>query len=173
MALPLIQMVQIRTARVAIGPSTARNMGPTGTIEAAQIFLGRLDMGGFAAAGHDAREFGIYLEQETANLQQALPAGGQHWGSSRKFLNIFLRDALYNHHLRTHYRLERIERYLEVPLDGNVANRLRAEPEGLGLPGWRGVIHLDHATSDLYQGVAAAVARRLAMTVVDLDLLYW
>jgi len=165
--------VQQRTARVAIGASTARKMGPAGTVAAARNYLANIDLAQFAHANVDANQFNTALDMETANLQAFLPVNGRHWGSSRKFLNIFLRDAVYNSYLREFYHLHMIENLLEVPLDKNVGNRLRCEPEGVQLPVWPGVINIDAGRNRQYQAVATLVGARLAMAVCHLDLLYW
>lgn len=39
-------------------------------------------------------QFLAKLDAETCRLQTVLPAGTRHWGSARKALNLFLRDAL-------------------------------------------------------------------------------
>ena len=54
-----------------------------------------------------------------------------------------------------------------------VAKALRKEEEGARLPRWRGVIHLSPDASAQYQSVAAAVAARIGICRVHLDLLYW
>ena len=54
-----------------------------------------------------------------------MPKGAQAWGTARKALNIFLRDALYTTYLSKRYGLPRAEASLEIPLDSITAVRLR------------------------------------------------
>ena len=103
----------------------------------------------------------------------ALPQNAQHWGSARKFFNIYVRGALYNQYLCQHFDLSALEPWLEVPLDSHVAKGLRGEPEGKGLPRWNTVIGLTRQDSDAYQAVASEVAERKGFARVHLDVIYW
>jgi|SRR5439155_11817528 len=120
-------------------------------------------------------QFEMRLNVATRSLKDHLPKGAQNWGTARKALNIFLRDALYNHYLRSHHYLHRIEEWLEIPLDRDVATALRAEPEGAALPRWDGVKikRLTPRVSRQYQRVAQLVADRRRTQRVHLDLEYW
>ena len=95
------------------------------------------------------------------------------WGAARKFVNIFLRDATYCFWLRDAFGLASVEPVLELPLDSFTAKGLRAEPEGVDLPRWPGVIHLTPLTSTQFQHVAQRVAERKRLDRVHLDLEYW
>lgn len=165
-------LVQKRVASTSIGASTARGMGPKRTIEKTRDFLMNLDLRVFTKARNQT-SFEELLNKTTDKLSRSLPRGGQHWGSSRKFLNIFLRGALYNRYLYKAYRLRKLEPWLEVPLDRDVANGLRSEPGGKALPRWKTVIGLDQETSKLYQNFASNIARGKNIGRVHLDLWYW
>jgi hypothetical protein len=106
-------------------------------------------------------------------MVKKLPVGGQHWGSARKYLNIFLRDVAYNKYLYRAYKLSAIGPWLEVPLDSHVAGGLREEQGGAVLPRWTTVIGLDATTSATYQKFAFQVAKSKGFDRVHLDLLYW
>lgn len=97
----------------------------------------------------------------------------KHWGAARKFLNIFLRNVVYNRYLCDEFGLEQIVPWLEIPLDSHVASGLRAERGGTRLPRWKTVIGLKPEVSRLYQDFAADVAARKGCERVHLDLLYW
>lgn len=161
---------QIRVARVAISASTARGR-PSGTVHAARKFLSEIDLGTFADL--DEPRFARRLNLLTRTLCALLPGKATGWGFARKFLNIFLRDSLYDAHLNRAFRLSRVEARLEVPLDGDVARALRAEPEGAELPRWKNIYGLDSDTHRAFQRVASRVAGRKRVARVDLDLLYW
>jgi hypothetical protein len=74
--------------------------------------------------------FTALLNDQTRKLQKALPRGARHWGTARKALNIFLRDALYNHYLCNEYGFNRLEQWLEVPLDRS----MKGESQGKHFP---------------------------------------
>jgi hypothetical protein len=105
-----------------------------------------------------------------------MPKGNQYWGVARKCLNLFFRDALYNHYLRTKYGLAKFERYLEIPLDSHVGTELRHSPEGQNanppLPRWKTVKGLGPADKR-FQDVAERIAKREGTERVHLDVVYW
>jgi hypothetical protein len=146
-------------------------MGPAGTVTHAREFLTGFDIRRVKATS--AKTFGRRLDEATEEMTLALPKGAQHWGSARKFFNIYVRGALYNRYLCQHFDLAAIEPWLEVPLDSHVAKGLLQEPEGDGLPRWKTVIGLERRDSDAYQAVASEVAKRNGIARVHLDVIYW
>lgn len=146
-------------------------MGPKGTVRAARKFLANLALSKFRLK--TAKEFQAALDHSTDEFVKYLPRGAQNWGPARKFLNIFLRNIVYNRYLCDHYRLGRIVPWLEVPLDSHVARGLRGEPGGKKLPRWRTVIGLESYTNRIYQEFAAKVAAGKGCERVHLDLIYW
>jgi hypothetical protein len=120
-------------------------------------------------------EYPSALDQWTDALTKQFPLGGQFWGTARKCLNIFMRDASYNTYLRNAYSLERLEPALEVPLDGDVANGLLQEQEAaqFGLQKWDAIIRVTKNEHGRYQNLASVVARRYGVYRVHLDVLYW
>ncbi len=164
-----VSIIQNRTARVAVGPSTTRGRGSHGTIAAARSFLGRLDVGKFALRAR--AKLSRRLDTATRRLMNALPAGTRRWGLARKVLNIFLRDCLYNVYLSKAHRLDLVEEMLEIPLDSITAREIPREmPE---LPRWPGVRNLTPELSAAYQAAAMAVATREGIARVHLDAYWW
>src|SRR5262249_39672812 len=164
--------LRFRLAEIAVGPSALRKQGAPGVIAAARAFLKCLDLRSFVRPEGSA--FLSELDAATVSLQEILPTGARHWGAARKALNLFLRDALYCADLATHYRLEVIRGWLEVPLDRHVALGLRRYPKlSGGLPRWAGIKHLTQQASGEYQEVACAVAQEEGMARVDLDVIFW
>ena len=90
------------------------------------------------------------------------------WGVARKALNLFMRSALYNHHLREAYRLQRIEAFLEIPLDAIVARHIRGIVPSAGLPYWKSMRALTPELSDRYQAVASELAKARGVARVPL-----
>lgn len=166
-----IFFMQKRAGNGAIGPSTARSMGPAGTIGAAKQFFHEFNLGSIQAKSKTS--FLRKLDDATEELKCTLPLGGQHWGSSRKFFNIFLRNCLYNRYLCDHFSLQNLQDWMEVPLDSHVGKGLKLESEGQHLPRWKTVIGLTPQLSDVFQSVAQTVADRKKIARVHLDIFYW
>lgn len=171
----LVKLARIREAVVCVGASTARGMA-TGTVEASRDFLRSLDLRRFVTKTED--EFLRQLDASTDELASELPRRNEqpNWGGARKFLNIFLRGCLYNRYVCKYYRLDWIERFLEVPLDKSVATGLRSEhrnEDDEPLSAWPGVSHLCRDTSRAYQAFASRVARSERFARVHLDLKYF
>jgi len=146
-------------------------MGPGGTIKSAQDWLYKMPL--LRLKVNDQAGFQSVLDQSTEELQNALPFDGQHWGSARKFLNIFLRSVVYNKYLCEYYGISHIEPWLEVPLDSHVAKGLGEEAGGENLPKFRTVISLKKEDNKNYQDFALIVAEKEGTQRVHLDLLYW
>jgi hypothetical protein len=103
---------------------------------------------------------GEVVSLDNDELRSFLPKGVRHWGSARRFLNIFLRGALYNRYTCEKYGLTRLESWLEVPLDSHVAKGFLIKPEGKDLPRWTTAVGLTREVSSAYQLVAREVAAR-------------
>ncbi len=156
-------------ANGSVGASTARHMGP-GTVLEAQRFLSKLDPASFRTASEE--EFRQVLDSATEEFREKLT--NKSWGAARKFLNIFLRDVLYNRFLCEYYNLAPIEPFLEVPLDGKLGkwlNNRHKEKGGSDLRRWGTIIRLEREVSDKYQELARQVAEDEGCFRVDLDLL--
>ncbi len=134
LATALDEMIQEFYAKALAG-TTLRNMGPEKTVERAREYLKGIDLVEIGKAGKAG--FRALLDCHTEKLANRLPGKqGETWGIARKSLNLFFRDAVYNHYLRKRYGLASVEAALEIPLDSNVSDRLHAEPEGENLPTW-------------------------------------
>jgi hypothetical protein len=157
-----------RTASAAIGASTIRRLAPKGTIGPVRKFLAKVDLAKLVAP--DAASFSSELDAVTTALAKKTKIP---WGASRKFLNIFLRDCLYNVWLREDFELARIEDWLEPPLDAHIAKGLKKDHKPQRLPRWPGVKHLDPAMSEQFQAVARQIAKRQGVAPVHLDIKYW
>lgn len=166
--LRFLRAVQERTARVAVGPSSARGQGD-GVILCARKFLSSLRIETFAT--RDRRRFEERLDNATERLAASFPRGCRNWGTARKLLNLFLRDCLYTQYLAKASRLSRAERLLELPLDSITATELRRRDSTL--PRWPGVKHLRSDVSAAYQSAAARVAREQGLARVHLDTFWW
>jgi hypothetical protein len=167
-----IHRLQERTAQAAFGPSSLRNQGAPGVIDAARRAAGRLDLAAFGSC-RSSNTFLQSLDQATEAFRDKFPSAGRSWGGARKGVNLFLRDAVYNADLAAHFDLARMRPWLEVPLDKDVATQLIAEREGFELPAWRTIKGLNCCVSAEFQRVASRVAQRKGVARVDLDVFYW
>lgn len=166
-----LDLLQRRIGSTSVGPSTARGMGPAGTIPAARRFLQKLEIDRFVQRSESA--FRAELDAATLELRKALPKGAKNWGSARKFLNIFLRNCAYNKYLCAKHQLEKIESWLEVPIDSHVAKGLKSEGKRGDLPRWHTVIRLTPEENATYQEFALSFAQREGVLRVHLDVKYW
>ena len=148
-------------------------MGPAGTIAKARTFLQQITLNDFVV-----NDEGVFRAQLDGTTLEMTRRTGVAWGAARKFLNIFLRDALYNRWICAEFNLVVIERWLELPLDSHTEKGLRQammeHPEiAQQLPRWPRVVNLTPELSNQYQRLASDVAARKQLARVHLDILYW
>lgn len=158
-------------ARRAVGASTARGQGAQGVVWCLRESLADVDLSRFR--GLDDERFVERLDLETVRLRRHLPAAARSWGLSRKCLNIFLRNCVYNAHLRDAFQLAPLEPFLEVPLDGKVVEQLGELFPKAMLPPWRGVRYLDPGESEVFQLAAGELARAWSIDRIHLDAVFW
>ncbi|MGC1293561.1 MAG: hypothetical protein WA869_00850, partial [Alloacidobacterium sp.] len=89
------------------------------------------------------------------------------YGLCAKAINLFLRDVVTNHYLRTHYKLNSLDKVLHIPLDSIVAKRLRELDRSL--PPWDGLKHLSEGQYNQYQERAYKEATHRNMRRIHLD----
>jgi len=149
-------------AVTTIGPSTLRNQGASGVIKAAQKYLAVVDLAEFNAEKEE--EFLSALDVQTDRLRAALPSGAQHWGAARKALNVFLRDVCYNRFLCEKHGLASLEDWMEIPLDGLVAQALKRKAGRGRLPRWPGISELTPDVSGPFQAFARRIAASMGIS---------
>jgi hypothetical protein len=155
----------------AIGPSSLRNQGTPGVLDAVREFLSGLDLSRFS--GRTKSDFLGYLDRTTGRLVRAMPLKARNWGAARKGINLFLRDALYNQFLASTYSLQKIEHWLEIPLDGAVARGLKRSGRRGELPNWPGLKKLTPPISAEFQVFAEELANTRGLARVHLDIYLW
>jgi len=155
----------------AIGPSSLRNQGTPGVIDAVREFLNKNDLTRFSIG--TKRDFFNHLNRTTYRLVRAMPARARNWGAARKAINLFLRDALYNQFLASAYSLQKIEHWLEIPLDGAVARGLKKSGRRGELPLWPGLKKLTPPISAEFQAFAERLAVTRGLARVHLDMYLW
>ncbi len=166
-----IKSIQCFVARTAIGPSTARNQGASNVVASAREFFTNLNLDSLSKS--KCHLFEDYLNETTLILQKRLPKKANSWGLSRKMVNLFFRDCIYNIYLRSHYKLKSLEPFLEIPLDSITANALKEASIDQKLSRWPGVKKLDQKLSSEYQKAAQIIAKKNHVSRVHLDALFW
>lgn len=166
----LLNALQIRAARIAIGSSSMRGRGSEGVVDAGRGFLNSLPLISFGTADPD--KFKSSLDSATLGLKNAFPKNSRYWGLARKGLNIFLRDCLYTVYLRDNYSLGLAEALFEVPLD-SLSGRALHKAAVDRLPPWHTVRGLTPKLSDKYQGIASELATLKGIARVHLDVFWW
>lgn len=165
-----ISAVQRKVANTAVGPSTVRGQGK-GVARASRAFLAEMQLARIPRRSQS--RFGNWLDRQTEALLDALPVENRPWGTSRKVINIFLRDLLYNQYLDAHLQMYDLEPWLEAPLDGIVAKELKARDERGELPAWPGLKWLTAEVNEQYQDFASRYARTINTVRVHLDMYLW
>ncbi len=165
-----LKYIQNRVAETCVGASSLRNQGASGVLKAVREHFATLPLDKFIVTTEE--RFLSVLNDETDKLRRLLPSSAQNWGTARKAINLFLRDALYNLYLSKHYGLESIEAFLEIPLDGDVAGALHSLEDD-DLPKWKSIKSLSESDSSQYQAKARRYAQELEVNRVHLDLIWW
>ena len=166
-----IRSLQLRGARTALGPSSARGPGNAGVGIAGRKYFGELDLRQFGT--DQPNRFRGALDEATNALRDSFPPKARHWwGLARKGMNIFLRDCLYTCYLRDKYHLHLAEAYYEVPLDSLTGRELYKKAQG-SLPRWQTIRHLSEMESNKFQEVAAREAAKHQIHRVHLDVFWW
>jgi hypothetical protein len=167
----LLDLLRQRTVEGAVGTSALRNQGAPGVIDAARKFLKKLDLSLFVTTEEGFLDI---LNSSTKSMQKQFPPNAKHWGAARKGLNLFLRDILYNRYLSESFEFERIEKWMEVPLDSFVAKGILEDYAGeQPLPPWPGLKRLTPKISALYQKAAYDLGESVHLSRVHLDAFYW
>ena len=172
--LPTLEEFRERLANTTISSSTLRNQGAPGVINQARYFLKNLELQKFIT--DDETVFLKELEKQTDLLRLSFPNKSQHWGTARKAINLFLAEAYYHKYVCAGYKLEVVEAFLELPLDGQVGRFLNRESQKRGetdLPQWKGLKYLNPKESKLYQDFARRIAKEKGYARVFLDVVIW
>ena len=155
-----LALVQQFTAVQAVGTSAVRGQR-SGTLGAIHAYLGRLRLD--PLAGMDRIDYTRWLDVHTVRLQKKLRGRQMPWGIARKAMNLFMRSCLYNTYLSRAFHLARVQRHMEIPLDGAVARGLKRRAGRGKLPQWPGLSWLKADVSLQYQDQATTCVRSLGL----------
>ena len=166
-----IRFLQTFVSELSANASTLRGR-PAGTVKRVRRFLRTLNLERYAV--DDKAAFLRRLDHDTESLRKVLPQ--RQWGVARKSLNLFLRDVLYNHYLRRHFGLRRIESWLEIPLDSYSMKGMAADPVNRHRRSPLRPIPIKDLTREVncrFQRAAREIAARIGTQPVHLDLRYF
>jgi hypothetical protein len=166
-----IPNIQKFVAIAAVGVSALRGQGK-GVLKSTQKYLGELDLSTLKDINTNV-DIISWLDKQTEEILDCMPVMNRPWGAARKALNLFLRDCLYNKYLCQEYKMDRLEKWLEIPLDSLVANGLQKKAEKGLLPRWPGLKHLKKEISDQYQDTAQSFADKNEIARVHMDVALW
>lgn len=167
---PPIELVQRRLSITSVATSTVRGQ-PKGTVAIARKFLQSINLKDFSVENED--QFRNVLNSCTEELKDMLPSNS--WGIARKVLNIFLFQAVHDIFLNRNYELDKIIKYLEVPLDNPNAKKIKcyAKMDGKNLE-WRNIYSLKAEESIKFQEYARGYANReFNCERCHLDIYWW
>ena len=170
-----IRELQTHQTRVSVTISAVRSQGAGTGARARKFFAKEFNLGKLRVGSQAAYQ--RRLDVETEALRRRLRGKGKSWGLARKLCNIFIRDCVYSRILCAHYKLESIEGFLEIPLDGIVGKRLILEAKSSGyeprLPRWDSIRRLKESNSKQFQNFASVFARESGLARVHLDVRMW
>lgn len=165
----------------SVWPSATRGQVEAGGLQKLRDALCGISVKDLASLGSRS-DFEGWLHGQTDALLQETEEYSVMWGTARKSLNLWLRDLVYNHHFRAVYRLERLEPWLEVPLDRHSAEfiakqAVRLNIESPSLPRWKSISELSEEASEAYQQAARKVVRAPEFSylqhAIHIDLVAW
>ena len=169
-----------RLSQISIGPSAIRNQGASGLIKTLRdYFENQINLDEFVKLLLDETKYLEFLNHHTSKILILFPENAQSWGAARKGLNLFFREIVYNKFFSNHYSIpenftsfNNYVKYMEVPLDRDVANGLIEDSNGL-LPKWNNIKQLTSTISESYQKQAFLIATKENIARINLDLKYW
>jgi hypothetical protein len=165
-----IETMQRRTGVTAVGPSALRGQGK-GVLKVTQAYLGTIDLSRIPKSNQE--KYTAWLNEHTNALLEKLPIRNRPWGAARKALNLFMRDTLYNRYLNDYYKIDKLNMWLEVPLDSAVVKGLKRNAGHGQLPQWPGLKNLKPNVSEIFQKYAIEQAKKKNISRVHLDVYLW
>lgn len=175
-----INRIKRRLAQTAVTSSALRNQGASEIISTCRTFLeDEIELAEFFSAIQEESTFKNLLDEKTNLLMSKFPGSNKNnWGASRKAINLYFRELVYNKSICDHFNVPRdsgeyntLIQFLEVPLDKFVALALYNLDKQL--PKWNNIRDLKHSESDKYQHFAQAHSTENGYSRVHLDLEYW
>lgn len=169
-----IEDIRKHLAIASVGNTTLMMQAGEGRVSRAQLFLiKKMQLNDISNLSES--EFNKYLNTKTVALSKQLlrPDNQQpNWGAARKVLNIYFRLCSMNKDLNTHFRLNKIEPYLEVPLDNHIVKKIASESKIKYSKTFK-IKTLTKSENNKYQDLATILAGDKYLYRYELDILYW
>lgn len=165
-----IKLLVKRIASQCISSSALRNQGSPNVVRQARIYFYDIDITEISSYPNT---FEDWINIRTNELIDFLPEGAKNYGTSRKAINLFLRDCLYNKIINQRYKLYRIETRLEIPIDSHVVNGMMQTKIGKKLPPWKSIKELTPEINAIYQKCAKDISKITGCRRVDVDIYLW
>ncbi len=147
----IINLIQERLAYSTMNIRVFRNQG-RGKVEKAWRFMKSLNLKLLTKESERGveKEYSSYCNRTLHRLQKKFHKQNSNtFGIATKALNIFLIECYLNKELNKEYKLERIKKFLEVPIDSKVAKFLKKKYKFL--PTFKSIKCLNNATYFAYQ----------------------
>ena len=161
-------------AIASVGGSTLMHQSGKGrNFRTQQYLINNLSFEDIASL--DKTGFQTFLDNKTTELSRELPKpdnGRPNWGAARKVLNIFLRQCAMNKDINSFFELNRIEGYLEVPLDNHIVEKIDENADTSFAPNFK-IRDLTKKVSDEIQKKASDIATEKEVNRYELDVLFW
>lgn len=174
------QLLHRRLSQISVGSSAIRKQGASGLINTLRFYFEtEISLEEFVNVLPIENLFADFLNRHTTNVLARFPDTAQSWGAARKGMNLFFREIVYSKFFSHRFSLPDdfnefncLVKYLEVPLDKEVAKGLKADTNEQ-LPNWLGIKRLTPLISEQYQHQATIIATQENIARVNLDLKYW
>jgi len=169
-----IEKVRGHLAIASVGNTTLMMQSGKGRVSRSQQFLitkMQLDH----ISDLDESEFKEYLNKKTNALSKQLlrPDNLQpNWGAARKVINIYLRQCSMNKDLNKYFSLNKVEPFLEVPLDNHVVKKIDEKSKTKYSKTFR-IKTLKKTENGKIQTLASNLASNESLHRYELDVLYW
>jgi hypothetical protein len=165
----ILSRIHIRLALVNIGGNTLRSY-PEGTKEKIRIFLcEEIKPSEVKKALQNEQDYLCYIKFKTDLLTIVV----QNWGISRKAINMFLRDMIYNKEYSDYLFSKNEENrklavtFMHPPIDSMVVKELQKINNKL--PGWTNY----NALQTSYEKYIEHLKNQSPLDLLNSDLIYW
>jgi hypothetical protein len=169
-----LESVREHFAKASVGSSTLRSQVNAGGVEAARNFLKKKILL-TNLENISEKDFSQFLNTKTKSLSKILtrPDNNQpNFGAARKVINIFLRLCAMNKDLHRDFKLVKVERFLEVPLDSYVVKGIDANYGSSFARGFT-IKNLKPKANTEIQNAAKEIAFKMNLHRYELDVLFW